>query len=220
MARLVGGITGRAAGTCAGVQLFRARRGSGNVTAVRAMPKPPETWSAAQEIYRLRMQEIRRIIQTFTPIISDSIRAGNTNPFGWFADWFRLIAPQISPGAPLSTLATTGYRLSPFGSFPTASMYLSSASTTSLWIRWSANNLLPGQLLTDQLYFILLTCSKPWDRTSAYYRAESGSGTRSGTLRAISGLAASQPAVCIAWFKRAAAGDTHRDGLQLLTIST
>lgn len=219
MARLVGGITGRAAGTCAGVQLYKSRRGSGTVTAVRSAPEITAPRSAAQLTQQLRMSEIRRLLDTILPAVTAPIRPLNKAPFGWFADWFALWEPMISGTAPFAALRTTGQTFSKWGAIPRSEFVLTRVSSTSLTLRWPLTPFLPGQYAGDRLFYALFTCSQPWNRTSTYHRWGYGTTSRSGTFPTLASLAPNQPAAVLCFFANAQTTPTKREPLTLLTIS-
>ena len=132
MARLVGGITGRAAGTCAGVQLFRARRGPGPVTAVRALPEPPANWSTKQQAHRQSMRDIRTFLDTFASAFPPYLQRPPAPPFGWFAQWFALIAQASTSVPPTFTFSSSARIVGPKAQIPPASFKILRVSSTAM----------------------------------------------------------------------------------------
>jgi len=220
VARLVSGITGRAAGTCAGVQLYKARRGPGRVTAVRASPEITAPRSPAQLMYQERMSEVRRFPTTVNPYWPGYIIQGNTAPFGWFADFFALLAPQISPGAAFTTLKDTGYRSSRFGYITKATITLTRVSTTSLRLTWTSSPLYGNQLATDYIHFALFRTSLPWSRTAANFRYHNGALRRTNAYYTLTGLTSGAAFCAIVWFDRGSGSTYRREPMQLITISS
>ncbi len=220
MAILTSGITGPAAGKCAGVQFFKARTKSGKITAARIHTVPTAPRSEAQIAYQNRLQLIRDFWLSTHGRFASVIKNQSTAPFGWFADFYQLLAPMFAAPAPAFSFKTTGNNQSRYGEIPIAPYRFLRNSSTSFSLIWPNSNYLPGQSGTDYLYATVFSCTHPMSRAAGYYLYNFNLTTRSVGQWNISGIAASIPIVVIATFANHNTNPTKRDPLSIMTPQT
>ena len=219
MAILGAGITGHAAGTIAGVQVYKARTARGNVTAIREAPAPPAERSANQILYQQRMVLIRQFLDTTSNTFSAAVRRMQGPPYRWSNDWLKIISTSLNVPPPGFTFATNARRMgSPTVIAPSA-FRLVRVSSTALTLSWSYLPLGKGQSPSDRLYMFLFSASLPYDRTSAKYRIIAGSQFRSSSSYAMSGFTTNHASLAFVFFADTATNFTRREPFQLIPIS-
>lgn len=218
MARLEGGITGRAAGTCAGVQLFSVRRGSGRTTAVRLSPRTPATRSPQQLLYQQRMADIRTFIDTINPTFATALSRIPQPPHGWFNDWMQLISRALTAAPPAITFSATARIIGQPAALPPASFRIIRVSSTALTLDWSYLPYRPPQSIGDRLFFAMFDPANPFNRTSYRFRVITGSVSRSADYYAMTNWLSGLNPACIAFFCNSQYSPTKREPLQYVTI--
>jgi len=219
VARLFGGFTGQVAGTCAGVQLYKTRRGPGRFTAVRAEPQTTAPRSAQQILYQQRMAEIRRFFSTLLPEWANIYMTIDPPRFGWFTNFFQLIAPNLTPATPFTSFAPPIHQTSRDGTIYPASFTSIRTDPTTGALFWNYNTFAPTQLPTDRLALIILSSAQPWNRTYPYYRANASLKIRSQNGIWFAGMQPSEPLIFLAYFYRNTPDATAREPIQLFTES-